>query len=74
VYNSSADKLALTSNQILKMGIKLSEEVPLNNIMWKPRAFFTACKVWYHLNVIFFHLIPALLADGIFKLCGRKPL
>jgi hypothetical protein len=73
VYNSSTDKLTLTSNQVLKMAIELSEELPLNGVMWKPNAFFTACQVWYHLNVIFLHLIPGLVMDGFFKLCGRKP-
>jgi hypothetical protein len=74
VYNSTTYKLALTSNQILKMGIKLSEELPLNDVIWRPNAFFTASKVWYHLNVVFFHLIPGLVIDGFVKLCGRKPL
>jgi hypothetical protein len=74
VYNSSADKfITFSLGQMIKIGLKCTEEVPLNNILWKPNATVTKCKVWYHLNMIFLHLIPALLIDGFLKCIGRKP-
>jgi hypothetical protein len=72
VYNSSANKLALSAGKVMKMGIKFTEEIPFNGVVWYPRAFYTACIVWYYLNLVMFHLIPGLVTDGFLKLCRRK--
>jgi hypothetical protein len=57
-----------------KLVCKFSEEIPLNSIMWKPRVHSTKHQVWYYVNVIFLHLLPGLLIDGLLKICGKKPL
>jgi hypothetical protein len=75
VYNAAAHKLkAITLDELKKIGFKMNEEAPLNNILWKPRAFITKYQVWYRVNVILLHLIPGLLIDGLLKLSGNKPL
>jgi len=56
------------------MWCKASEEIPFNDIMWKPSVMMTKYHAWYYVSVIFLHLIPGLLVDGLIKLCGNKPL
>ena len=57
-----------------KLVCKLAEEIPLNNILWKPSVIITKHQAWYRVNVIFLHLIPGLLIDGLIKLSGNMPL
>ena len=59
---------------MIETGLKLTEEVPFNSILWKPSTIITKYQAWYYVNVIFLHLIPGLLIDGLLKLSGNKPL
>jgi fatty acyl-CoA reductase len=59
---------------MMEIGFKEHEEIPFNNILWKPRVFMTKYQALYRVNVILLHLIPALLLDGLLKLSGNKPL
>jgi hypothetical protein len=75
VYNSAAHKVKrITIAEVNEIGIKLAEEFPLSSIMWKPAMHLTKYQAWYYVNVIFLHLIPGLLIDGLIKLSGNKPL
>jgi hypothetical protein len=75
VYNSAANKiLTLTTGEMVQMADKSAQEVPFNGIMWRPSTAMTKCQTWYYLNVIFLHLLPGLLLDGLLKLSGNKPL
>jgi len=57
------------------MWCKATEEIPLNSIMWKPSPMLMMkYRAWYYANVIFLHLIPGLLIDGLIKLSGNEPL
>jgi hypothetical protein len=64
----------LTTGEVIETALKVTEEFPLNNIIWKPSVTVTKCQAWYYLNVIFLHLLPGLLIDGLIKLSGKKPL
>jgi hypothetical protein len=57
-----------------EIALKMNEEIPLNSVMWKPSVLTTKYRAWYYVNVIFLHLIPGLLIDGLIKLSGNKPL
>jgi hypothetical protein len=75
VYNSTAGKVkGMTIAELHEKGLKLNEELPLNSIMWKPSVTITKYHAWYYVYVIFLHLIPGLLIDGLIKLSGNKPL
>jgi hypothetical protein len=65
--------LTLSAREVMKMGIKFTEDIPFSGVMWNPNAFFTKWHTWYYLNLIFFHLIPGFVIDGFLKLCRRKP-
>ena len=57
------------------MWCNATEEIPFNNIMWKPSAMLMLkYHASYYMSVIFLHLIPGLLFDGLLKLSGNKPL
>ena len=75
VYNSAAHKLKrVTMAEIIQIGLKSVEETPLTSTLWKPSVIVTKYQAWYYINVIFLHLIPGLLIDGLIKLGGNKPL
>ena len=75
VYNLAAHKIMRNTNgEFAQMALKTIQEVPLNGIMWKPSTAVTKCQTWYYLNVIFLHLLPGLLIDGLLKLSGNKPV
>jgi fatty acyl-CoA reductase len=75
VYNIASNNIkTIPLGAMVEMGIALSKEEPLSNILWIPRASMIRNRTWYFWNVIFFHLIPAVLVDGLFKLRGRKPM
>jgi len=75
VYNSAIQELKrFTWAKVNEMWCKATEEIPLNNIMWKPRAMMMKYHAWYYVSVIFLYLIPGLLIDGLIKLSGNKPL
>ena len=75
VYNSAAHPIkGITAADWTEISFKLNEEIPLNNIMWKPSLIMTKYQVWYNVTVIFLQLIPGLLIDGLIKLSGNKPL
>jgi len=75
VYNSPIQELKrITLAEMIEIGRKTTEEIPFNSIMWKPSLFKTKYRAWYYVSVIFLHLIPGLLIDGLIKLSGNKPL
>jgi hypothetical protein len=75
VYNSGAYPIkGIAFGDWVKLWLKMLEEIPLNNIMWKPAMHLLKYKSLYYMNVIFLHLIPGLLIDGLIKLSGNKPL
>ena len=75
VYNSAAHPIkGITVSDWSETTFRLAEDIPFNSIMWKPRLVYTKYQAWYYVNVIFLHLIPGLLIDGLLKLSGNKPL
>lgn len=48
-------------------------EVPLNDVLWYPVGYVTSSYLVHFYNVIFYHLVPALIVDGLLKLIGQKP-
>jgi hypothetical protein len=75
VYNSTAHPMkAITLAGFCETSLKFTEEIPISNILWKPNLHITKYKAWYYVNVIFLHLVPGLLIDGLLKISGKKPL
>jgi len=76
VYNSVIQEpKRFTGAEVNEMWCKATEEIPLNSIIWKPSAMLMMkYHAWYYVSVIFLHLIPGLLIDGLIKHSGNKPL
>jgi hypothetical protein len=75
VYNSAIQEPnRFTWAEVIEKGHKATEETPINNIMWQPSVMIMKYHAWYYVSVIFLHLIPGLLIDGLIKLSGKKPL
>jgi hypothetical protein len=75
VYNSGGHPIkAITLGELVETTLKLNKEIPINGIIWNPNMCTIKNQTWYIANVIFLHLLPGLLIDGLLKICGRKPL
>lgn len=59
---------------MVKVGHFVSEEAPLNNILWLPGGNVTMCRYNHLMQVILLHFIPALIIDSILKYIGQKPM
>ncbi|XP_018321636.1 putative fatty acyl-CoA reductase CG5065 [Agrilus planipennis] len=74
-YNCSSHNVtAVTQGEMIAMGKQLNWEVPLSNPLWYPGGGITKCKYWHYINVLFLHLIPALLIDLVLKIMNKKPM
>jgi len=75
VYYSAAHPIkGITLADCCEISLKSAKEVPFNSILWKSEMHIIKYKTWYYMNVIFLHLIPGLLVDGLLRLSGKKPL
>jgi hypothetical protein len=75
VYNSGGHPIkAITLGEYFETGLKIFEEIPIDGSIWNPNACIIKNHIWYIANVIFLHLLPGLLIDGLLKLSGRKPM
>nr|QGV11525.1 FAR5 [Tetrastichus brontispae] len=75
VYNcSSADIKSISMAEIGEMGIRLTEKVPLEDIIWRPAATVTSVKTVYYLLTLILHLLPAYIIDFLLKMAGKKPM
>uniref|UniRef100_A0AAR5Q6I7 Fatty acyl-CoA reductase n=1 Tax=Dendroctonus ponderosae TaxID=77166 RepID=A0AAR5Q6I7_DENPD len=75
VFNASNNSVQPMSNrELVKIGKRIAWEVPLDSMLWYPTGHVTSCYPDHFLRVVFYHLLPALLVDGLLKLTGHKPL
>jgi fatty acyl-CoA reductase len=75
VYNSAAHPIKrITMADWADINLRMADKIPLTGMLWKAAIYYTKYKTWYYVTVIFLHLIPALLIDGLIRLRGKKPL
>jgi fatty acyl-CoA reductase len=60
--------------KLTDLGLEVTAESPLNNILWKPYVYITDNKTVYFWRMILVHLIPAVLVDSLLKLIRKKPM
>jgi len=74
VYNSIGHPIKrITFGEHFQLALNLCEDLPFSGIIWSPAVITTKYQAWYYVNVLFFHLVPGLLIDGLLKICGKKP-
>lgn len=75
VYNcASQDWKQLSMQRLIQIGLDLCTEIPMEDCLWKPSACITQCYTYYYINVLLFHLMPALIIDMILKFKGYPPM
>ncbi|XP_035782468.1 putative fatty acyl-CoA reductase CG5065 [Anopheles albimanus] len=74
IYNCCISNLRnSTMAQIVEMGRMLSDEVPLDKCIWAPGGGITQIRIYNLFRVLLYHILPAILIDGVFRLMGQKP-
>ncbi|XP_052860472.1 putative fatty acyl-CoA reductase CG5065 [Anopheles cruzii] len=74
IYNCCISNLRnSTMSQIVEMGRLLSDEIPLDKCIWAPGGGITQIRIHNLFRVLLYHILPAILIDGVFRLMGQKP-
>ncbi|XP_056640851.1 fatty acyl-CoA reductase 1-like [Diorhabda sublineata] len=74
IYNITQRIIKCSHGQFIDEANKMNLISPVPNIVWYPRNFVTSCYYNYYLQVIFFHLLPAIFWDILLKLFKKKPM
>lgn len=72
---TSSSELKVTWAELIDRGRRLvTEKVPLNGVVWYPGGSMKKSRLAHNIAMFFFHLLPALLIDGLIFLSGNKPI
>ncbi|CAH0712827.1 unnamed protein product, partial [Brenthis ino] len=75
IYNSCAGKLnSITVYELIEIGEQVIAEEPLHNSLWTYGPTITTSLFLYNLQVLFLHLLPAVLVDVLLWLLGKKTM
>ncbi|XP_030756882.1 putative fatty acyl-CoA reductase CG5065 [Sitophilus oryzae] len=78
VVNASAHGEKLMSvNDIASIALEISWKTPMEYKIWyptNPSTALTESKLYYNINVILFHVIPAFFLDLIIRAAGYPPI
>ncbi|KAM0724934.1 Fatty acyl-CoA reductase 1 [Formica fusca] len=75
VVNSTfPDEKNLSFREICKITHKVSDEIPLEGVVWTSNPIFIESFVIYYILTILLHIFPAALIDLVLKLSGRRPM
>jgi len=75
VYNCAyADMITCTFSEIVELGVHVQRGVPLDNSLWHPFLLITSNPYLYITLFYIYHIIPALVLDGILMLLRFKPM
>jgi fatty acyl-CoA reductase len=73
VVNCTSER-NMTMYALVKLGLNITKEIPLENIVWTRNTIFTESNIVFYILTILLHILPAMLVDLILKLCGSKPM
>ncbi|XP_043274173.1 fatty acyl-CoA reductase 1 [Venturia canescens] len=75
VYNlTSSSEFKVSWREIIDRGRRITEKVPLNNVVWYPGGSMKSSRFVHNICVLFFHMIPAYFIDTLIFLAGYKPI
>ncbi|GLH03062.1 Fatty acyl-CoA reductase [Gryllus bimaculatus] len=74
IHLTSSSEYQVSWSDIIEIGRKVTERIPLNNVVWYPGGSMKTSKLYHYICVLFFHLIPAIFLDMIIFLAGHKPI
>ncbi|XP_018354808.1 PREDICTED: putative fatty acyl-CoA reductase CG5065 isoform X2 [Trachymyrmex septentrionalis] len=75
VYNCSGNSIKpITLESMVSLGLGLTKDVPMDNILWKPGTTITKNFLIYYVLILLLHILPAIFLDGVMKLFGVRPI
>ncbi|XP_056641055.1 putative fatty acyl-CoA reductase CG5065 [Diorhabda sublineata] len=75
VFNMCQGKLCdMNIGEIIEMGSELRAKHPFSKILWYPRFSMTSSWLYYYINVLLFHMLPAFFIDVLLRITGAKPM
>lgn len=75
VYNCTAHNIRrVVIRELVSLGLRINEKVPLSGIIWYPRTILTTNRFLHYVLTLLIHLLPALLIDETIKLLGGRPI
>ncbi|KAF3420113.1 hypothetical protein E2986_08324 [Frieseomelitta varia] len=75
VYNGSSYQIHhISIKEMVKLGLQLNEQAPLEGIVWYPQVILTPNRTLHYVLTLFMHVLPALIIDEILKVIGRQPM
>ncbi|XP_076657827.1 putative fatty acyl-CoA reductase CG5065 [Halictus rubicundus] len=75
VYNCSSYNIRRVSiRELIAIGQKSNEKIPVDGIIWYPRTALTKSHFLYYVLTLLVHLLPSLIIDSVLKITGRRPM
>lgn len=75
VYNGTSDGITRISiKELVALGFRKTDEVPLEGIVWYPRTMVTNSGLLHYVLTMILHLLPALIIDTALRVSGRRPM
>lgn len=75
VFNlTTSSDFKISWADIIATGRKVTEKVPLNNVLWYPGGSMKKSRFVHNICVVLFHMIPAYLIDTLLFVLGYKPI
>ncbi|KAI4502943.1 hypothetical protein M0802_001987 [Mischocyttarus mexicanus] len=75
IYNiTSSSEFKVPWKQVIEIGRRVIEKVPLNGVVWYPGGSMTKSRLYHNISVFLFHTIPAYFIDTILYLARYEPV
>ncbi|XP_063219802.1 putative fatty acyl-CoA reductase CG5065 [Bacillus rossius redtenbacheri] len=75
VYHlTSSAEIQISWAEIIERGRRITQRVPLNNVVWYPGGSMKKSRLAHLICVFFFHFLPAIFIDTLIFLSGHKPI
>ncbi|KAL5007706.1 hypothetical protein ScPMuIL_016512 [Solemya velum] len=75
IYNcTSGHENKCTWGFLEKISAETMRKFPLNRLIRVPQLKFTKSSVWYYVNLVLDHTMPAYFRDSLMWITGRKPM
>lgn len=71
VYNSASVSKSVSNEQLLDVGMKILEQYPFDEMIWRPKINFTTCFYYYYISTIIEQVFPAIFFDAFLDLIGK---
>lgn len=71
MYNSASVSKSVSNEELLKMGMKIIEIYPFEEMFWRPKITFTTSFYYYYIATIIEQVFPAVVADAVLDFIGK---